>query len=625
MRTEDWTEGQKLYSGKYTILKKIGEGGFGLTYMANDCSLNRQVVIKRPNRDFATNHAYDVYIRRFQREGEVLTRIQHPNIVRVIDSSKEVGVPYLVMPYIEGVTLYELLQNVDYLTEGKALDIFRKLADGLCHTHQKGIFHCDIHPKNIILQPNGEPVLIDFGSAKLLQPTTSTITTTYTEFFSPYEQQVREAPTGEDTYRNKVRNKTPVDVYGLAATFFFTVTGTNPPTSLGRKLYGVRLDFPESSKELLSRWLRDAILKGMALEATNRPSSMQLFMSSLYKPKPIQPVIIPPNEANTQYLSSLPLRKQTENAPRFRLRERTKSIKPVVIPPGAYESGNSHQSYNRYIEKFRYISREISWVPLILFSLSSFPTGALIWLLGNTSNGYRWFLVSTEILFTILAGALAESIAKSETAATESIATFLLFIVILLMGGGGAVLGLVLGFGIGFGGILAQTGVLAELVGFGTVVLTGSVVWVLAFESSDRGAIVISALISSLAGIFAGVGTGVGTFLGLLGACAAGRYAGSLDAKWAGVSGISIALTGIATGVLTRVIDSSEWRSVFVFISFLQIVLMVTFLKPTVKSLSTLHSSETRFSFILNATCIVSLLCGAYVALRLSTTLNTAA
>ena len=266
-----WTEEQTLQSGKYKVIRRIGGGGFGVTYLAVDVFFDRRVVIKTPNDTFQAEQDYEPYIRRFQREGQTLAKLNHPNIVSVIDFFEEEEMPCLVMAYVEGDTLYERLRSQILLTEDEAIQIFRKLAVAMHEVHQAGIFHCDIHPGNIILQSNGEPTLIDFGSAKLLQSTTMTVTTTVNQSFSPYEQQEP----------NSVPKAT-LDVYGLAATLFFVTTGTKPPPSIARKLYGDTLAFSRSSKASPSPWLCEAILKGMALEEQDRPSDMQVFEKLLY-------------------------------------------------------------------------------------------------------------------------------------------------------------------------------------------------------------------------------------------------------------------------------------------------------------------------------------------------------
>ena len=149
--------------------------------------------------------------------------------------------------------------------------------------HQAGLIHCDVHPGNIMLrQGDREPILIDFGSAKLLQPNTYTVTTTVNEGYAPYEQRRKDAEPNAKW-----------DVYGLTATLYFAVTGQKPQTSVDRKLYGDALIAPQKHRSDLSSWLNQAILQGMDLEPDNRPASMQIWLGALHPP---QPRIVKPPE-----------------------------------------------------------------------------------------------------------------------------------------------------------------------------------------------------------------------------------------------------------------------------------------------------------------------------------------
>lgn len=316
-----WAEGHQLRSGEYEIVKQIGFGGFGLTYLANkltvdplapklddlnrdkakrehriagryagdlrevDLNLNRarfedvvsdrlqQVVIKSPNRGFRDDRDYEKFVRRFQHEAQVLGKISHPNVVRVLDFFEEEGIPCLVMEYVKGETLSKSVGQRGCLTEEEAVQYFGKLAVALDRVHQAELIHCDVHPGNIILRQvdaqTQEPVLIDFGSAKSLQPSTLTVTTTVNQNYAPYEQQ-------QDGKRHPT-----LDVYGLAATLYFAVTGEKPEPAMNRKLYGDRLQPPQKLRSSLSNCLNQAILKGMALEADDRPHSMQVWIKLL--------------------------------------------------------------------------------------------------------------------------------------------------------------------------------------------------------------------------------------------------------------------------------------------------------------------------------------------------------
>jgi Protein kinase domain len=264
-----WDKGQSLQSGKYQIIQQIGGGAFGLTYLAEDQPWQRKVVIKAPNLTFQQDQDYEQFIRRFQREGEALAKIRHQNVVSVIELFQEAGVPCLVMEYVEGETLNQCIRRVSYLPEADAVKYFRQLAAALRTVHQAGLIHCDIHPGNIMLRQGTEPILIDFGSTKSLLPMTYAVTTTINDHYSPYEQR-------------KGDPKPTLDVYGLAATLYFVLTGQKPQPAIERRLYGDKLKSPQQHRSNISDWLNQAILSGMALEAKDRPSSMQAWLDLLH-------------------------------------------------------------------------------------------------------------------------------------------------------------------------------------------------------------------------------------------------------------------------------------------------------------------------------------------------------
>jgi serine/threonine protein kinase len=280
-----WAKDQLLQSGKYRIIQQLGGGGFGLTYLAEDRRLQRKVVIKAPNRTFAQEQDYEQFVRRFQREGQVLAKINHSNVVRVIEPFGEAGMPCLVMEYVEGETLNECIRRVGRLPEEEAVRYFRQLATALQTVHKMGLVHCDIHPGNIMLRSGTEPILIDFGSTKSLVPMTYTVTTTVNDAYSPYEQRQGDP---QPTW----------DVYGLAATLYFTVTGQQPQAAVDRKFYGDSLKLPKSHCPQLSGWLNQAILSGMALEAGARSPSMQAWLGLLHPPQenPPTPIVIVPKQ-----------------------------------------------------------------------------------------------------------------------------------------------------------------------------------------------------------------------------------------------------------------------------------------------------------------------------------------
>lgn len=267
-----WEKGQTLQYDKYSIIEVIGKGGFGLTYLARDNFRKQDVVIKRPVQ--LDGEDMDKYYQRLKREGEVLVPLNHPNIVKVIDRFWEDGIPCLVIEYVKGKTLYQYIDSKKYLSQDKALECFRKLAEALQVVYQEKIYHCDIHPGNIMIRDSSEePVLIDFGSAKLLQPHSVSVSTTINTSFSPYEQMLGGEPL--PTW----------DVYALAASMYFAVTGKKPLPAAHRMSKNNDFIPPQKERRELSDWVNQAILKGMALEPEDRSQSMEAWLDLLQPPK----------------------------------------------------------------------------------------------------------------------------------------------------------------------------------------------------------------------------------------------------------------------------------------------------------------------------------------------------
>lgn len=278
-----WTTGQRLQGGKYVIEKVLGQGGFGITYKALDVELQRTVVIKTPNEYLSHDPDYDKYIERFIQEGRTLARLSqdpHPHIVGVIELFKEGLIHCLVMNFVPGENLFEVVRRRGALPESEILPCICQIAEALMVVHQAGLVHRDAHPGNIMLRSNGKAVLIDFGIAKELMPNSTSIAGH--DGFAPYEQTTRGS------------REPTVDIYCLAATLYYAVTGQRPTTSLARRLDDVPLTQPKQIISGISDRLNQAILKGMAVEAKDRPQSMQAWLAMLEAPKATSPPPVDP-------------------------------------------------------------------------------------------------------------------------------------------------------------------------------------------------------------------------------------------------------------------------------------------------------------------------------------------
>jgi eukaryotic-like serine/threonine-protein kinase len=270
-----WTPGQILKTRPLRIDTILGMGGFGMTYKATHLQLNYQVVLKTPNLSLQNDPEYANFVRRFIREGQILAKFcqnAHPGIVRVSDLFEEKGLHCLVMDLIVGQSLFNAIQQQGRLPDTEAVAIIRQIGEALTAVHQAGIVHRDAHPGNIMLRPNGQAVLIDFGLANELMPTIISSRHPHNPAFAPWEQHIEGS------------GKPTVDIYALAASLYYAVTGKVPTASLNRHFRNEAL--PPAKDFGVKDWVSLAIEKGMASEAAKRPQSMQDWLSYLQEPIP---------------------------------------------------------------------------------------------------------------------------------------------------------------------------------------------------------------------------------------------------------------------------------------------------------------------------------------------------
>ena len=187
-----WAAGHELQNGKYVIRNVLGQGGFGITYKVWHIRLDAFVVIKTPNEYLRHDPDYPKYVDRFIREGQMMERFSqrsHPHIVRVRDLFEEGDIPCMVMDFVEGENLFQWVRRKGALAEAEILPCIRQIGEALASIHQAGLVHRDAHPGNIMRCEDGRAILIDFGIAKELVPTTQSSTgVAGNRGFAPYEQ-----------------------------------------------------------------------------------------------------------------------------------------------------------------------------------------------------------------------------------------------------------------------------------------------------------------------------------------------------------------------------------------------------------------------------------------------------
>ena len=277
--------GTTLQGGKYRITEVLGQGGFGITYLAEQpLMLNRKVAIKEFflkeyfTRDVTTAHVTcstkstramaDTYRRKFIKEAQLQLQMRHPNLVDIYDIFEENDTAYYVMEYVEGETLADIVKRRGALPKEEAVGYIRKVAEALKYIHTHHVTHLDVKPANILIRKSDGCVkLIDFGTSKHYDSKSGEQTTIATPCYSPGYAPIEQYNTGG------IFSFTPqADIYALGATFYKLITGQTPPEPGEIANEGL----PEISRVPLSFGM--AIGKAMSLKKDDRPS-LETFLS----------------------------------------------------------------------------------------------------------------------------------------------------------------------------------------------------------------------------------------------------------------------------------------------------------------------------------------------------------
>ncbi len=284
--------GSCLASGEYRIKQPLGQGSFGITYQGIDTRLNRTVAVKEffPEgcwREGSTvvsagrwnSDTYSNAKQKFLLEGQTLGQFNHPGIVQVFYYFEENNTAYMVMEYLRGKTLAELLkQHQGKLPEAKALKHIAQVGEALEILHQAQFLHRDIKPDNIMLAEDGRVVLIDFGAARdFTSNSTTRYTTMLTPGYAPLEQYGRALKYGAFT-----------DIYALGSTLYHLLTGDAPVSAIERAA-GVELKTVQEIMPQISTHVSNAIAKAMVMDVTERTQSVREFLAQLHFDDPMLP------------------------------------------------------------------------------------------------------------------------------------------------------------------------------------------------------------------------------------------------------------------------------------------------------------------------------------------------
>lgn len=293
------TPGTLLERGKYRIIKTLGRGGFGITYLAEQVMAKRRVCIKEffPKDYYKRNdddsltvssdgfaEMMDKFKAKFIKEAQTIAALDHTNIIPIHDVFEENGTAYYVMDYIEGEPLSELVKRNGAMSESDALKYIRQVASALEHIHEQQIMHLDVKPGNIMVRSKDDrAILIDFGLSKHYDATSGEATST-----TPVGVSHGYAPMEQYKQGSVSKFSPETDIYSLGATLYYLVTGSVPPQAADIGKDGIG----ELPSELSSN-VCVAIRKSMSYWKEDRPHTIKEFLALLdnkvVKPKPEKP------------------------------------------------------------------------------------------------------------------------------------------------------------------------------------------------------------------------------------------------------------------------------------------------------------------------------------------------
>lgn len=375
-------EGSVLKGGKYKIVKVLGQGSFGITYLAQTrisidgqlgkMDVNVNVTIKEffmsdlnsrssdgTNVERTSSTLVKKYLNKFRKEAENLARLHHPNIVKVLEVFDENNTTYYVMEYVDGETIDEYIKSKGHLSESESLRITQDVCAALSYMHEHNMLHLDLKPKNIMRNSEGRIFLIDFGLAKQFtedgEPESSTSLGLGTPGYAPIEQA---------NYKGDGSFPVTLDIYALGASLYKMLTGKTPPESS----YILNEGFPESvllqmgiSVEVIS--LVEKAMASMKKDRYQNVESMSKVITNL-----------PHNDEQTRFQD------EEESTSYYDEEERVVNINSNINiedrSDNKIPSNNQEKKSVRYIELLKIAG--ISFLSfLLLFILFGFGIGVL--------------------------------------------------------------------------------------------------------------------------------------------------------------------------------------------------------------------------------------------------------
>jgi serine/threonine protein kinase len=241
--------------GKYRILNSLGSGGFGAVYLAEDTWIDKKVALKVP-------HKQNLDFSDMLKEPRLLAALNHPNVVTVLTAEKQDDVFFIVMEYVPGETLEQIIIREGALDAGLALDYTCQICNAVDHAHGVGVLHRDIRPGNVLVADSGILKVTDFGTSRFLEIAAHGTTVIGSPPYMAPEQFLGKAVFASD-------------VYSIGVTMYQMLTGTLPydspsPADLERIMRGDHLTAPRVRNPRVTRAINDIVLRALAPDLTVR-------------------------------------------------------------------------------------------------------------------------------------------------------------------------------------------------------------------------------------------------------------------------------------------------------------------------------------------------------------------
>ena len=278
----------KIFGGRYEVLDRLGAGGMAIVYKAKDLLLNRVVTIKVLREQFVSD---EDFIRRFRREAQSAGSLSHPNIVSVYDVGKEGDTEYIVMEYVEGRNLKEIIREYAPLTTDQSINLGRQITKAIQNAHEHHIIHRDIKPHNILVTAEGHAKVTDFGIARAVSSATVTHTGDIigsVHYLSP--EQAKGLVSNEQS-----------DIYSLGIVLYELITGKVPydgetPITIALKHLQEQPILPSKINPLVDKEFEAVIMRAIAKSPEQRYKSAKDLLEDLnhiQAGRPISKLAIP--------------------------------------------------------------------------------------------------------------------------------------------------------------------------------------------------------------------------------------------------------------------------------------------------------------------------------------------